>query len=563
MKVLATLLASAAAFTACVRAAPTLAAAPFPSDFENDLNSTLYERGLDKRAWDGVFRKCSRSGTFALTFDDGPYYLGQEIANYLNQQGVKGSFFVKSDGSGNNWGCIYDRADDLLARYRAGHMIGSHTWSHPDVSKLSADQLNRQLDYVEEALRKILGIKPRWFRPPFGSVSQENVRVLQRRGYGIVNWDVDSGDTAGLSTSQSIQRYNNILNSYPEGHIALNHETKQNTVQVIRDVVPKLKSRGWRLVSVAECTGHSPYQSVGTPGRRDSSWTCNGKPGPVAFASPIAGGPLPAPTLDFESDLNSTLYERGLDKRAWDGVFTKCSKSGTFALTFDDGPYTPGNKIASYLSSKGAKGTFFVNGNNYDCKFSMIRIYDRADDLIARYKAGHQIGSHTWSHADITKISAQQLNQELTLVEEALRKILGIKPRWFRPPYGSYNAATVKILQSRGYGIVNWDIDTGDSLGQSTSYSIKQYDNILNTYPTGHVALNHETYTGTANTVIPNVVPKLQAKGWKLVTVAECLGHTPYQSVTTPGKRDSTWTCSGKPGAAADRAARVRAPSRA
>ncbi|KAK4048531.1 hypothetical protein OIV83_004699 [Microbotryomycetes sp. JL201] len=249
---------------------------PLPIDFDHDLNATLYEHNLEKRAWDGIFRKCSRSGTFALTFDDGPYYIGQDIANYLNSQGVKGSFFV----NGNNWGCIYDRADDLIARYRAGHMIGAHTWSHPDVSKLSASQLERQLDYVEEALRKILGVKPRWFRPPFGSVTAENIRVLQRRGYGIVNWDVDSGDTAGLSTSQSIQRYNSILGSYPEGHIALNHETKQNTPQIIRDVVPKLKSRGWRLVSVAECTGHSPYQRVGTASKRDSSWTCSGKPGP-------------------------------------------------------------------------------------------------------------------------------------------------------------------------------------------------------------------------------------------------------------------------------------------
>ncbi|KAK4048532.1 hypothetical protein OIV83_004700 [Microbotryomycetes sp. JL201] len=263
-----------------------------------------------------------------------------------------------------------------------------------------------------------------------------------------------------------------------------------------------------------------------------------------------------APASNSASAVNATLYARELEKRAWDGVFTKCSKPGTFALTFDDGPYTPGNRISRYLTSKHANASFFVNGNNYDC------IYNRADELIARYKAGHLIGSHTWSHSDITQISSTELHRQLDLIEEALRKILGVKPRWFRPPYGSYNAAAIKVLQSRGYGVVTWDIDTGDSLGKSTSYGIQQFDKVLNTYPSGHMSLSHETYAGTADTVIPNVVPKLLAKGWKLVTVNECLGpYSRYQSVGKPGVRDSTWTCSGKPGPAADRASRVAAPS--
>lgn len=59
------------------------------------------------------------------------------------------------------------------------------------------------------------------------------------------------------------------------------------------------------------------------------------------------------------------------------------------------------------------------------------------------------------------------------------------------------------------------------------------------------MALNHETYAGTANDIVPTVVPKLLAAGYKLVTVAECLGQHPYQSVGKAGKRDATWTCDG------------------
>jgi len=131
-----------------------------------------------------------------------------------------------------------------------------------------------------------------------------------------------------------------------------------------------------------------------------------------------------------------------------------------------------GSKAAQTIANAGGRGTFFVNGNNYGC------IYDRADQIKAAYAQGHTIGSHTWSRAsrfflllsaslppgehlsdvqlldadvDITKITASQLIKQLDLVEGALKKIIGAKPRFFRPPYGAVNDAQVKVLQQRGY----------------------------------------------------------------------------------------------------------------
>jgi peptidoglycan/xylan/chitin deacetylase (PgdA/CDA1 family) len=132
------------------------------------------------------------------------YSYGQEIEQVFSDNDAKATFFV----NGNNWDCIYDQAEDLIARYNAGHLIGSHTWGHDDISTLSADELNDQLAYVEEALKKILGVKPRFFReshrvwdlrvncleltersslafpgPPYGSYSSEALQVLRNRGY--------------------------------------------------------------------------------------------------------------------------------------------------------------------------------------------------------------------------------------------------------------------------------------------------------------------------------------------------------------------------------------------
>jgi len=117
--------------------------------------------------------------------------------------------------------------------------------------------------------------------------------------------------------------------------------------------------------------------------------------------------------------------------------------------------------------------------------------------------------------------------------------------------------------------VVNWSFDSGDSSGQSPSSSIASYKKLAQSYPKPQLALNHEvklnfslfvcrlgtdlvlsdwqTYKGTAEKVMPQVVPMLINKGYELVTVAECLGVSPYQSVGKASKRDSSWTCDGKP----------------
>jgi len=212
-------------------------------------------------------------------------------------------------------------------------------------------------------------------------------------------------------------------------------------------------------------------------------------------------------------------------------------------MTFDDGPYIYEKQVVSDLAKYGAKGTFFVNGNNYDC------IYNEgiAEQLQKTYQAGHVIGSHTWDHVDITTISAAQLEAELDKVEAALKKILGIKPRLFRPPYGSYNQAQLNVLAKRGYQSVVWSFDSGDSTGSTTSQSESAYKTLAKDYPTPQIALNHETYSTTVKTVAPYALQLMHSKGYKLVSVADCLGISPYQEVYTPSnklpKRDSTWHC--------------------
>lgn len=229
----------------------------------------------------------------------------------------------------------------------------------------------------------------------------------------------------------------------------------------------------------------------------------------------------------------ATLERRGAQ------VFTKCTKPNTAALTFDDGPYVYMYDIVKALDAAGAKGTFFVNGNNYACIYNT----DSVNRLKYAYDRGHQLASHTWAHKDLTTLSWDKIHDEMWRVEQALMKITGAYPAFMRPPYGNYNNLVLDASGIRGQSVVIWDMDSQDSMGASVQTSKNLYNNVANKHPSTILTLNHETIETTAHQVLPYAIQRLQSAGYKLVTIAECLGKPAYQSVNAPGIRDSSWKC--------------------
>ncbi|KAG8916725.1 Carbohydrate esterase 4 protein, partial [Tulasnella sp. 408] len=223
-----------------------------------------------------------------------------------------------------------------------------------------------------------------------------------------------------------------------------------------------------------------------------------------------------------------------LFKRAPASVYYNCTVPNTVAITFDDGPYTWTNEIVDTLARYNAKATFFFNGNNYEC------IYSPENEARLKYAfaAGHQMASHTWAHLDWTTLSPQRLLSEMTLLDDALIKMLGVKPAFVRPPFGKFNEASRDVAAYNGESIVIWDFDSGDSQGSSAQKMETDYQNLAAQKPGNILTLNHETYEATAHRILPFALSALQAQGYSFVTVAECLASNPYQSVTTPQTRD-------------------------
>ncbi|EFQ32771.1 polysaccharide deacetylase [Colletotrichum graminicola] len=216
-------------------------------------------------------------------------------------------------------------------------------------------------------------------------------------------------------------------------------------------------------------------------------------------------------------------------------AISSCTIPGDFALTFDDGPFTYTGHVLDLLAEAGAKATFFLNGKN----FGDINDFQ---DVVKRMDAdGHQIGSHTFSHADLATLGDADIIPEMTSLEDTLINIVGKYPTYMRPPYFSWNDNTLSILKALEYHVIHADIDSLDyannsPLGNLTSVGIfeKGVD------AGGSIALAHDVHQNTAEYLVPEFLRIIKEKNLRAVTVGECLGDPKANWYKT--KRTSTPT---------------------
>lgn len=206
--------------------------------------------------------------------------------------------------------------------------------------------------------------------------------------------------------------------------------------------------------------------------------------------------------------------------------------SKVVALTFDDGSDgTNINKILDVLKTNNVKATFFLTGSGINHHPSWIR-------NIAN--AGHQVGNHSYSHPDFTKLSIAAMQSELAKTETAYKNVTGksTKPI-FRAPFGATNATVLKGVGDAGYThTIQWNIDTIDWKGlSSTEITNKVVNNIV----PGSIVLMH-TGAGAHGTpvALPGMISKLKAKGYKFVTVSELLKLPPTGGTTYTVKAGDT-----------------------
>jgi peptidoglycan/xylan/chitin deacetylase (PgdA/CDA1 family) len=166
---------------------------------------------------------------------------------------------------------------------------------------------------------------------------------------------------------------------------------------------------------------------------------------------------MKARALAARPQIGSVAY--GVDIRS-------CTVPGKIALTFDDGPAEFTDQILSTLDASGAKATFFLCGTNGGSGMLNTAYTPALKKMVA---GGHQVASHSYSHADFNTITKDQQVSELVKNEELFASIFGFVPTYYRPPYTSCNAACMSTLNEYGYHVVSVLLPSSSWLGRVCS----------------------------------------------------------------------------------------------
>lgn len=186
------------------------------------------------------------------------------------------------------------------------------------------------------------------------------------------------------------------------------------------------------------------------------------------------------------------------------------------ALTFDDGPGPYTDEILEILKRFDAPATFFVLGN---------MVEERPDLVRRELHQGHAVGGHTYDHPRMGELPLGTQISELNGLEQALRDNDLPQPRMFRPPYGSFNADTIELLDHRRELLVLWSIDTGDYLDPGSAVIAER---ALQAKP-GSVILMHDAGGDRSETVdaLPQILRGLRKRHLEPVTVPQLLIDDP------------------------------------
>ncbi|KAL1607853.1 hypothetical protein SLS60_002791 [Paraconiothyrium brasiliense] len=214
------------------------------------------------------------------------------------------------------------------------------------------------------------------------------------------------------------------------------------------------------------------------------------------------------------------------------GGLYSCTEPGTVAITYDDGPYIYTDYVLDLFEKYNMKATFFITGIN-NGKGAIDDASTQWPAVISKmYAAGHQVASHTWSHQDLSAITQEQRINQMVHNEMAIRNIIQKFPTYMRPPYSSCDEASGcwKDLQDLGYVVTYFDIDTDDYDNDSPDKIQNAKNNFNKYFQTDNVAtdkflsIEHDIHEQTAHNLTEYMLQIIQEKGYKGVTVGECLG---------------------------------------
>lgn len=164
------------------------------------------------------------------------------ILDLLDEYNAKATFFLV--------GIWVDKYPELVKEIAArGHEIGNHSDSHPEMSKLSKEQIIRELDGCSDKIEALTGQRPTSFRPPYGDYDNEVVTVARSEGYEVVQWSIDSLDWKNKGVDDLIRR---ATKNVQKGDIILFHNDSKYILDALPTILKTYQQQGFTMIPARE-----------------------------------------------------------------------------------------------------------------------------------------------------------------------------------------------------------------------------------------------------------------------------------------------------------------------
>ena len=187
----------------------------------------------------------------AISFDDGPALdYTPQILETLKVNNVEAAFFCIGNRIAGN--------EALLKKVNdSGHIIGNHSYSHHFFFDLfSSKRILNELRQMDKETEKITGVKPKFFRPPYGVMNPNLKNAIQEGNYIPVGWSVRSMDTVITDEKKLLKKINK---SITPGAIFLFHDTSKTTVDILPAFIKHVTDLGYNFVRLDKLLALEPY----------------------------------------------------------------------------------------------------------------------------------------------------------------------------------------------------------------------------------------------------------------------------------------------------------------
>jgi len=397
-----------------------------------------------------------------------------KLLDELDKYGIKATFFLP----GMRVAEEPDVAKLIVAR---GHEVENNTLNRLDMSKLSYEQVYKEIRLSNEIIERETGVTPRYVRTRSGDYTDDVRLAAAHNGMESVvvyslflhNWQKESGEQRDLYIRKYITR---------GGIISIDTEENTDLVEDIAIVAHAAKEVGYDFIPLGRMIEHG--------GER--------KP-----LEQIEGYDAVRINPNYENAKYNLIYDVVTDEKK-------------IALTFDDwGTDYTVTKILDILAQYDVKATFFLRAKGTEANPNLAR---------AMVEEGHDVANHTYTHPVITTLTSEQLQEDVVKAHQVITEAIQQKPTMlFRPPTGEIDDKSAKIVSAIGYpDIALYDVTTFDWDIRNTAEDI--VNKIMEKTENGSVILLHMLDDIHTIEALPVAIERLQKSGFTFVKMAELIG---------------------------------------